>query len=324
MNEFALIDRLTSQLRLSKKSVPVGPGDDCAVVRLDGRVRAWRAMPLLLTTDLLVEGVHFRRDWMTPEEIGFKAARVNLSDIAAMGGIPRFLLVSLGLPKDARGRDAERLFSGLRRAAEEAGAAIVGGDTNASPNLVVNVAVVGASGKRIVSRRGAKPGDDLYVTGTLGGAALGFEVLRRRKKKKGDYAPFLAAHKKPPLRVAVGRVLGGIPGVHAMMDLSDGLAGDLPHILKASRVGAVIDVDALPLPPGFRKFCAGLGVDPLRLAVSGGEDYELLFTAASGAKIPKKIGGVPVAKIGKITPHAGRLEVLGGQGLRLSAGFRHF
>lgn len=314
--EFDLIDRLTSRLRFSKKSVAQGPGDDCAVVAVGVR-------RLLLTTDMLIENIHFRRDWMTPEEIGFKAMRVNLSDIAAMGGVPRFALVSLGLPRDARGRYAERLFSGMRKAAEETGAVIVGGDTNASSKLVVNVALVGEAGPRVLLRSGARPGDVLYVTGTLGGSALGLEALKRGRRV--GFERMIACHKKPPLRLDVGRALAKMKGVTALMDLSDGLAGDLPHLLKASGVGAAIDTRFLPLPRGFQRLAARFRLNPGHLAVSGGEDYELLFTASPRVKIPSKISGIPVSKLGKITPNAGRISdaggILGSGGIK---GFRHF
>lgn len=321
-NEFSLIDRLTSRLNLPRKFVAQGPGDDCAVVRIGRLVRTWRAMSLL-TTDLLIENIHFRRDWMTPEEIGFKAMRVNLSDIAAMGGIPRFALISLGLPPKARGAYAEKIFQGLRKAAEETGAAIVGGDTNASSKLVVNVALVGEAGPRVLLRSGARPGDVLYVTGTLGGSALGLEALKRGRRV--GFERMIACHKKPPLRLDVGRALAKMKGVTALMDLSDGLAGDLPHLLKASGVGAAIDTRLLPLPRGFQRLAARFRLNPGHLAVSGGEDYELLFTASPRVKIPSKISGIPVSKLGKITPNAGRISdaggILGSGGIK---GFRHF
>jgi thiamine-monophosphate kinase len=314
--EFELIRRLTSRLKLGK-DVLVGPGDDCAVIRV-GENR------LLLTTDILIEGVHFRRD-SAPEEIGFKAMRVNLSDVAAMGGAPRWALVSVGLPPDARGRFAEKLFQGLRRAAEEAGATIVGGDTNASGRLVVNVALVGEAGPRLLLRSGARPGDRLYVTGTLGGSALGLAALKGRRS--AGFEAFIARHKKPPLRLAAGRVLAGLRGITAAIDLSDGLAGDLPHVLEASGVGAEVDLGSLPLFPGFAAAARRLGEDPLGLALGGGEDYEILFAASPRVKVPRKIGGVPVANLGIIAPKSRGLRWTGGGGAVLKgdfSGFRHF
>lgn len=320
LGEFQLIRKFTSGLKLPKNSVLLGPGDDCAAVRSGART--------LLTTDLLIEGVHFRRDWMTPEQIGFKAMRVNLSDIAAMGGTPRFALVSLGLPKAFRGRASECLFAGLRRAAEEEGVAIVGGDTNASDHLIVNVAVIGEAGPKILTRAGAKRGDLLYVTGRLGDSALGLKALAKRRIR--GFETFVRRHVEPPSRVRVGKALAKLSGVHALMDLSDGLAGDLPHLLKAGRVGADVRIDALPRSPGFETAARRAGADPLALMIGGGEDYELLFAASPRVRIPRKISGIPVATIGRITPMPGVLRWLRSDGSPLEGrgaglpGFRHF
>jgi thiamine-monophosphate kinase len=317
--EFQLIQRLASKL-WEGPGVALGPGDDAAVVHIGGK-------KVLLTTDLLIEGVHFRTDWMTPEEIGFKAMRVNLSDIAAMGGFPRFALISVGLPPAWRARKAERLFRGFYKAAREAGAAIVGGDTNASDRLVVNVALLGEAGGRVLTRGGARAGDSIYVTGELGASALGLAALKRGRR---GFEGFVRRHKTPPLRVNVGRVLAKIDGIHAAIDLSDGLAGDLGHILEKSGVGAAVDVDALPRPGGFERAAERLGCDLLSEMLSGGEDYELAFTASSRVKIPRKISGVPVAKIGKITPKSSGLRWLRRDGTPVKGGiiglqgFRHF
>jgi thiamine-monophosphate kinase len=280
---------------------------------------------LLLTTDLLIEGIHFRRDWMKPEEIGFKAMRVNLSDIAAMGGAPRFALISLGLPREWRGRAAERLFQGLRSAGEEAGAVIVGGDTNASGRLVVNVALAGEAGPRLLLRSGARPGDRLFVTGRLGGSAAGLAALEGKRRR--GFESLIARHKRPPLRVAVGYILAKTRGVTSAIDLSDGLAGDLPHLLEASGVGADVQMEAIPLFPGLRSASARLRRNPLGLALGGGEDYELLFTASPRVKIPNKIGGIPITNLGIITPKSRGLRwVSGGGTIRRGdfPGFRHF
>jgi thiamine-monophosphate kinase len=321
LGEFQLIDRFASRLKLPKNSVLLGPGDDCAAVRIGEET-------LLLTTDMLIEDIHFRCEWTSPEQIGFKAMRVNLSDIAGVGGVPRFALVSLGLPKSWRGTKAVRLFAGLRRAAEAEGVAVVGGDTNASERLVVNVALVGEAGPKILTRAGSKPGDLVYVTGTLGGSALGLKALE--KKRTAGFDNFLKSHREPPARVAVGKALARMAGVHAVMDLSDGLAGDLPHLLKAGRVGADITVDAVPRPAGFERAARRLDADPYALIVSGGEDYELVFTASPRVKIPRKIAGVPVTSLGRITPKPGVLRWLRRDGALFEGkgadfrGFRHF
>lgn len=318
MEEFRLIDKLTSQLRQKRSDVLIGPGDDCAVVRVGGK-------NILLTTDLLIEEIHFHRNWMTSEQIGFKAMRVNLSDIAAMGGKPLFALLSVGLPPSLRGREAERIFAGLRQAGEEVGCAIVGGDTNASDRLILNVALAGeAPSGRFLTRGGARVGDGLYVTGTIGGSALGLKALQKGRRR--GYEPEIRAHLRPPLRLDIGRYLTRLKGVHAMIDLSDGLAGDLRHILDRSGVGAEVDMGRLPLPAGFDRRARSLGADPAALALSGGEDYELLFAASPRVKIPSKIHGVPVTKIGRITPQQEGLRFLdrSGRPWRLPRGFQHF
>jgi thiamine-monophosphate kinase len=315
LGEFELIRKITKSLKLPS-SVLIGPGDDCAVVRLCNKKRARQASSLhLLTTDMLIEGKHFRRDWMTSREIGEKAMRVNLSDIAAMGGKPLFALVSVGLPKSFRVSEAKELFLGLRKAAEKSRTAIVGGDTNRADRLTVNVAIVGEAG-RFLTRSGAKVGDAIYVTGTLGDSVLGLAALRKKKKK--GYEFFIRKHFCPPDRLSVGLKLAANRQVHSLIDLSDGLAGDLEHLLKASRVGADIWRDKIPSSPGFIRKAEGLGLDPEKLQLTGGEDYELLFTASAHVKIPPKINGASVTRIGSILPGKS------GNSLKGLTGFRHF
>lgn len=320
IGEFGLIQRFIKKIR-KNRSVPVGPGDDCAVVRISGN------RLLLLTTDMLIEGIHFRRDWMSPFEIGVKAIRVNLSDIAAMGGIPRFALISVGIPPRLVSRVAKDLFRGMKRATQENGVAIVGGDTNASDRLIINVALAGEPGdQRLLTRKGAKVGDFIYVTGHLGDSALG--LLALQKGKKGSrYNRFVRRHLAPPVRVQVGRKFSRIPGVHSLIDLSDGLAGDLRHLMEESSVGAEIWLHKIPTSRGFRREAASLGADPLTLALSGGEDYELLLTASPRQKIPDKIDGIPVTKIGKILPRKSGLKFLDTAGrpvLKKVQSFVHF
>lgn len=317
IGEFGLIERFLSKLGLRGSNVLLGPGDDCAVIRV-GRAR------ILLTTDMLVEGTHFRRDWMSPKEIGAKAILVNLSDIAAMGGDPRFALLSVGLPRSFSVSEADQLFRGMKEVAQKNGVAIVGGDTNASARLVVNIVLIGLShDRRVLKRSGARAGDVIYVTGTLGDAALGLEALRRGKRR--GYERFVRRHRRPPCRIGIGRKLARNRRVHSLIDLSDGLAGDLGHILEASGVGAEIDREAVPVSPGFLDGARRLGEDPDRLKLAGGEDYELLFTA--DPRLPSKIDGVPLTKIGTILPKRFGLRWVDSQGRRYSRkiyGFRHF
>lgn len=324
IGEFGLIRKFISNLPPFPRAVVVGPGDDAAVVCL-GRAR--QASPLLLlTTDMMIEGVHFRKDWMTAREIGDKSMRVNLSDIAAMGGIPKFALVSVGLPKKMSVEEAGQIVRGITQAARESGVAVVGGDTNASPKLVINVAVLGEARGRFLTRKGARSGDFLYVTGTLGDSSLGLHALQRRKRS--GFKKFIRRHLSPPLRIAVGERLAGRPQVHAMIDLSDGLIGDLGHILEASGVGAEVWVDHLPRSAGFADKAKSLRLGPLSLQLTGGEDYELLFTASPRTRIPRKIDGVPVTKIGMILSRKAGLRLVDRVGHRYFQrkfkGFSHF
>lgn len=307
IGEFGLIRRFLSKLSFKTRNVVVGPGDDCAVIRVSGK------RYLLVTTDMLIEGVHFRRDWMTPSVIGEKAMLVNLSDIAAMGGNPRFALISVGLPRSFSVSEADRLFLGIKKVARENGVAVIGGDTNASHRLVINVVMIGeAEGGRVLTRSGAREGDSIYVTGTLGDAALALQARR----------PLL-----PPCRIPVGKKLARNRSVHSLIDLSDGLAGDLRHILEESGVGAEVDIEKVPVSPGFFEKARRLGRDADLLKLAGGEDYELLWTASPGAGMPRKINGVPVAKIGTILPKGAGLRLIDSRGKRFRkkiSGFRHF
>lgn len=291
LGEFGLIQKITSRLKNRNPSVILGPGDDCAVVRP-------AKTPILLSTDMLVEGVHFRRQGIGWKDLGLKAIRVNISDIAAMGGRPLYFLVAFGLPKNLKTTAFERLMLGMKKGAEEVGGSIVGGNLSRSRELIISVSVFGVALKeRFLLRSGARVGDDIYVTGTLGKSALALAAGR---------------HLVPPLRLKVGQRLARMNSVHSMIDISDGLAGDLGHILEESGVGAEVYVERIPMPKG-----AELG---------GGEDYELLFTASPRVKLPKKIYGVPVTCIGKITGKGGGLRLLDNRGHRIEgvSSFRHF
>ncbi len=320
--EFELIDRFISNLPKlhSKKNILLGPGDDAAHVRL-------HSQNMLVTTDMLIEHVHFRRDWMSDRQIGFKAMRVNISDIAAMGGAPRYAVISLGIPQKTKSQNIIQLMKGLTDAASQAGVEIIGGDTNAVPPSapwVISVTVMGEHTRgRVLSRAGARDGDDIYVTGFLGESALGLHLLKKIGKIKKDMVSlsnhdiqkFIHRHFIPPNRVKIGQKLARLKGVHSMMDLSDGLVGDLGHILRASRVGAEIYTDKIPVTYEYRKTCQKLKLDPLRLALAGGEDYELLFTVSPRVKMPHKIDGIPLTKIGKIKKsHLNRFKIINSSG----------
>lgn len=284
VGEFGLIARVVRALPVSPLA-EVGPGDDAAVLRTpDGRVVA--------TTDVLVEGRHFRLDWSTPYDVGRKAAAQNLADVCAMGARPTALLVGLGAPASFAVADAERLAAGLADEAAVVGAAVVGGDTVAADVVVVAVTALGSlDGVAPVLRSGARPGDVLVVAGALGGAAAGLAGLRAGRD---EYA---ARHRVPEPPYDAGVALARL-GATAMIDVSDGLTGDLAHLAEASGVGFDVDVSALPRDPLVDIAAAALGADPLAWVLGGGEDHALLATLPPGVASPYPVVGVATATPG--------------------------
>jgi thiamine-monophosphate kinase len=279
LTETALIAALNQRFGPAPPGVLLGIGDDCAALRLDG------PDCLLWTVDTLVEGVHFDLAYTSLEALGYKALTVNLSDIAAMGGDPGYALFSLGWPPSRNRSLALELADGLARAAREYGAAIIGGDTVAAPGgLTLTLTLTGTvSAARMLRRSGARVGDLVYVTGTLGDAAAGLEMLKRGLTLDGEgQAALLAAHRTPRPQLAAGRLLSRKALATAAIDLSDGVATDLFHICQASRVGARINAGAVPLSPALQAAAPILGLAPLKLALTGGEDYQLLFTSPPG------------------------------------------
>lgn len=269
LGEFGLIDRLERLLPTSPL-VMEGIGDDCAVLRFGDRL-------LLASTDLFVEGVHFKREWSTAADLGWKAAAAGLSDIAAMGGVPLFCLTSLAAPADTPGPMVEELYQGLSSALSRFGAVVVGGDTTRSlQGLTMDIVMLGeAVGRRAVGRHGAETGDKVVVTGKCGMAAGGLHALMH-----GHDAPLLvAAHRRPTPRVTEGQWLCR-RGVHAMIDVSDGLLQDLSHIAAFSYLGLDIESARIPIAPPLAEYAEAHGLDPKRFAYHGGEDYELAFTVA--------------------------------------------
>lgn len=324
LGEFGFLRRLLPRLK-QRRGVILGPGDDCAVVRAPGNV--------LLTTDVLVEGVHFEPGWLTPAQIGAKAVLVNLSDVAAMGGRPRFLLLSVGVPRSLGRRDLDRLHRGADAAARAAGASIVGGNLSGAERLFVSVALVGEA-RRPVARAGAKAGDLLFVTGTLGDAAAAVELhetfpggrLAAEGRRRGDIAFLLRRFAAPTPRLRTGRLLAEAGLVSSMIDVSDGLVQDLGHLCRASGTGAVIAEDEVPRSPAYERVIGG----DATLALRGGEDYELLFTVPrrSLAAFERRRRRLPdpVRCIGEIVPGRGvRLRDRSGRLRRPeSGGFEHF
>lgn len=322
LGEFGLIERI-------RKATPKGPG-----VRLGiGDDAAWverPKSPLLITSDLLLEGIHFKLEWTSFYGLGYKTLAVNLSDLAAMGGKPAYLTLSLGIPVDFKAEDVEQFYRGIRALASRSGVTLVGGDTSSSPRFFISATVVGFASYRAITRSGGKIGDDLYVTGTLGDSALGLELLRSKKKRarRNGIAHLLSRHHFPTARLQAGTLLAREKLAKAMIDISDGLLQDLGHICQASGVGAVVWQDALPLSRAYRKWAGSKG--PL-YALTGGEDYELLFCLRRRdrhrlERIEKRLG-VPVTRIGKCVPPSEGIRVIDGNGEPVPvsmAGHDHF
>lgn len=277
LGEFGLIDAVTARLPQGP-DVLLGPGDDAAVVAAsDGRV--------VVTTDLLVENRHFRRDWSGAADVGHKAAAQNLSDIEAMGARPTALVVGLGVPADLPVQWALEFSTGLGEEASLVGASVVGGDVVRSPLVVVSVTAFGSlDGGAAVTRAGARPGDVVAVCGRLGWAEAGYQVLSR-----GFRTPraVVEAHRHPQVPYGAGVEAAGL-GATAMCDVSDGLLGDLRHVADAS--GVVIDIDpgAVEVAGPLREVASALGADPLAWVLTGGDDNALVATFPAGVALPER------------------------------------
>lgn len=323
-----LVRLIRTLARRRAPGIVTGIGDDCAVLATDG------GPSLLVTTDLLIEDVHFRRRWAEPADIGAKAMAVNVSDIAAMGGTPRWALVGLGCADGIGAGEVEAFYEGALAVADTHGVAIVGGDTSASPSgWLVSVTLLGQAARPVL-RSTARPGDVIAVTGTLGRAAAGLAVLERDTAPEGIEAAVLddvaAAHLRPRPRVDEGRWLAGAGAVTAMMDLSDGLATDLPRLANESGVAARVDVDALPVDDATRAVAAALHADPRDWATGGGEDYELLVVCERAAFPRLREGlatatGTRLTAVGEVVSGAGTQWLDGrGRAVAVAAGFEHF
>ena len=324
IGEFALIRRLRNATRIPhavRSAVLAGIGDDAAVLKIrPGRV-------LLATTDLLAERVHFDLACTTYRQLGYKAAMANLSDIAAMGGIPRFVLIAFALTPRQTPRDVEALYAGVTAACRPAGAAVVGGDTSASrTGFFLSVAVLGeATPSEVLRRSTARVGDHLYVTGTVGDAQAGLEILLARKAgRRGrgtnarDAAYLSGRHQVPTARLREARHLAERHLASAAIDLSDGLAGDIRHICEESKVGCLIDTQQLPLSRPLIAYARAGRRDPIAYALGGGEDYELLFTVPP-ANVPRVDGLIRrrvlrATPIGRITPASRGLRIIRADG----------
>ncbi len=320
LGEFGLIELIAETVgKASRRDLILGIGDDTAAWRTDGSIQ-------LGTTDILIQNVHFALDIATWRELGWKALAVNISDIAAMGGTPSFAMVSLGLPPETEVDSVVELYHGIKDIASKFDVDIVGGNISRAPVVVIDVSLIGKASDTLLTRSAAAPGDRIAVTGYLGLSAAGLQMLKSERKLNSKTTSFFReAHLRPRPRVAEGQILVQ-HGVRAAIDLSDGLLSDLTHICKASRVGAKLWIDKLPihalLKSAFKK-------EWLRLALSGGEDYELLFTARS--KVIDKLTEImssPVTVIGEIVSDApGQVTLMDEQGKAVKwdeGGWDHF
>lgn len=291
VGEFGLIDLLRAKLG-EPGDGEVWVGDDTAVLRAP-------AGTILFTTDLMVEHVHFDTAFVGPEDLGYKSIAVNISDVAAMGGVPRRAVVGLGVSPDLEVEWIERLYSGMRECCDEFDMAVVGGDLSRSKELIISVALLGnPAGRLFIPRSGARVGDAVCVTGTLGASAAGLRLMREENKERLD---LLKAHLRPTPRVRESQALRKhLPT--AMIDISDGFSVDLGHICEASDVGVVVEGGDLPFVD-----LSGVTMDesPLQLALSGGEDYELCFTipqdrCEAAMTAVTEATGTKVTKVGEI------------------------
>ena len=320
IGEHALIARILARIA-SPPWVVVGPGDDAAVIAPEPRTLD------VLTTDALVEGVHFDRRFSPPDAIGHKALAVNLSDLAAMGAAPRAALLSLALPGSLPAADAEAIVDGLLALAARFQVALVGGNVTQSPApVVVDVTALGAvAPRRVLTRAGARPGDEVYVTGTLGAGLAGLQAFREGLELPAAQARYI----RPEPRVRAGMLLGRNRAATACMDLSDGLADGLRQIAAASGVGMTIDAAALPVDPDLARWCGQHRADPAIAAAAGGDDYELVFTSRPAQRgrlraVRRLTGGLPITRIGVVTRARGVVLRTPEGDRELPAGFEHF
>jgi thiamine-monophosphate kinase len=331
IGEFGLIERIKKLVGIQDKGVVVGIGDDSAILRLSpGRL-------LLCTSDTLIEGVHFDLDMISPKQLGKRAMVTNLSDIAGMGGAPRYAMISVGLTGKVSVEFVDEIFRGLKIAAQSYKVSIVGGDTVHSPSgLIISIAILGEieEGYAIL-RSGARPGDEILVTGDIGASEAGLATLKAATSyqlpdaRKGRA---IEKHLTPVARVKEGRIIAQRMLATSMIDISDGLVGDINHVCNLSRVGAKIWQARIPISQETRGIARKLKFNPLDFALYGGEDFELLFTAPpekarEAIEILGKETKTPVSRIGEITPRKEGIQLINSDGSHTKLehrGYEHF
>jgi len=328
LGEFGLIELLAKMANAPRdnqmaswRQLLIGIGDDAAAWQGDASIQ-------LATTDSFIQDVHFPSGIASWKELGWKAMAVNLSDIAAMGGLPRYALVSLALPDNTEVDDVTALYTGMLDLAQQFGVAIIGGDISSAPLVAITLTILGTArnrGKHMLTRSTAKPGELVAVTGELGAAAAGLEMLTKRLKFDSQATAFFrGAFLHPYPRIAEGQILIE-EGVKTAIDLSDGLISDLNQICKSSQVSARVEIERVPIEPRVK---AHFGERALELAVSGGEDYELLFTGrAEVIDRVKRKAACPITVIGEIVAGREGVILVDRQGNRVNlgkAGWEHF
>jgi thiamine-monophosphate kinase len=330
MNEFDFIKkiRVLTEQRAVSSGLVRGIGDDAAVLRSSA------GSDVVVSIDLLIEDVDFRRDATQPDLLGYKALAVSLSDIAAMGARPRWALLSLGVPNDIWESDfLDRFYDGFFQLADRYGVGLIGGDLSRTPDkVVIDSLVIGeCQPEREVFRSGAQPGDQIFVTGFLGDAAAGLRLIERgvrlhepatkepppsavEESERHPIDHLLLRQLQPEPRVGWGLLLGEQQLATAMIDISDGLSSDLHHLCTESKVGALIDAARIPIDQLVTELCGRRALDPLMLALHGGEDFELLFTVKPDnvTKLPARVDGVSLTRIGEITEAANGVRIVEG------------
>lgn len=330
LGERGLIERIRQRLPPPPSHLLVGPGDDAAVIA--GERGAFQ----ILTTDALVEGIHFDRRFSSPADIGHKALAVNVSDVAAMGGTAQVALLSLMLPDSTTVEAVDGVLDGLLALASGLKIALAGGNITRSPGpLIIDVTVMGfAKPRKVLTRSGGKPGDVLYVSGTIGAAAAGLDWLRANESRHAEpstpaIADCVSRHRRPEPRTRLGSALGRMRAASACMDLSDGLADAVHQIADASGTGARIDAARLPVHPGAVEWFSSGDADPLDRSIRGGDDYELLFSVPPRRRgrlrgVSHAIRGLALTPVGELTSNRTIELVRDGVATPLPTGFSHF